>query len=51
MGEKWFHAFLKGISPKLNIMMQLVFELAYNNVTIQHVRHNRRETPIVYLSA
>ena len=30
---------VKGISPKMNIIAQLEFELAYYNVTVQHISH------------
>ena len=32
--DKGVHAFLKGISLKVNVIAQLEFELAYNNVTV-----------------
>ena len=41
-----FHTFPKGISPKVNIIVQLEFELAYINVTIQHIGHDDTETPL-----
>ena len=37
--NKGFLIFPKGISPKVNVILWLVFELAYHNVTIQHVSH------------
>ena len=40
----WFHTFLKGISLKVNIIVQLEFELTYHNVTIQYVTHKATET-------
>ena len=36
---------MKGISPKVNVIAQLEFELAYGNVTVQHVCHNFTGTP------
>ena len=33
------HTFPKVISPKVNIIMRLEFELAHNNAIVQHVRH------------
>ena len=32
-----FHAFRKDISPKVNVIAQLEFELAYYDVTAKHV--------------
>ena len=33
------HTFPKGISPKVNVIVQLEFELAYYDVAVQHVSH------------
>ena len=41
---KEVHTFPKGVSIKVNAMAQLVFELAYNNITIQDVSHNAMGT-------
>ena len=38
-GNKWFHTFPKDISPKVNKITRLEFELAYDDVTVQLVRH------------
>ena len=35
----------KGISPKVNVIVQLEFELAYYNFTVQLVNHYTMETP------
>ena len=35
--DKGFHAFHKVICPKLNLIAQLKFELAYYDVTVQHI--------------
>ena len=32
-----FHTFPKGISPKMDVVARLEFELAYNEVTVKHV--------------
>ena len=40
------HAFPKGISPKVNVLARLEFELAYYDVKLKHVRHNTMENPI-----
>ena len=39
------HAFLKGISPKTNVIAQLEFKLAYDNRTVQHISHSSMGTP------
>ena len=38
-GAKGIHTFLKGIIPKVNIIAQLEFELAYYDVTVQYVSY------------
>ena len=38
-GDKRVHTFPKNISPNVSVMVRLEFELAYNNVTVQHVSH------------
>ena len=43
------HTFAEGISPKLNVITQLEFELSYYNVTIQDVIHNTESTPPQFL--
>ena len=35
--DKGFHMFSKGISPKVDILARLEFELAYYDVTVQDV--------------
>ena len=42
--DKGVHAFLKGISSKMNIIAQLEFELAYFKATVQYFNHYTRET-------
>ena len=37
--NKGFHAFPDCICPKVNVIMQVEFELAYYNITVQHVNH------------
>ena len=37
--------FSKGIRPKVNVIAELEFELAYYNVPIKHVSHYAQETP------
>ena len=41
---KVVHAFLKGISPKVNILAQLEFKLIYSDVAIQHVSLYTKDT-------
>ena len=33
------HTFPKGISPKVNVIALLEFELAYYDVAVQHISH------------
>ena len=37
--DKEVHAFLKGISPKVNVIVQLEFKLAYYDFTVQYFNH------------
>ena len=37
--DKGIHTPPKSISPKMNAILWLEFELAYYNVTVQHVNH------------
>ena len=39
LGDKGFHTFPKGISPKVNVIVQLEFELTHYNVLVQHISH------------
>ena len=39
MGDKGVHAFPKSIYLKVNVIARLTFELAYNDVVVQHVSH------------
>ena len=43
--DKEVHAFPKGICPKVNVIERLGFELAYDNVPVQHVNHCAKEIP------
>ena len=43
--EKRFIHFPKGISPKVNVIVGLEFELAHYIVTGQHISHNATRTP------
>ena len=36
---RWVHTFSKGISPKVNVIARLEFELAYFETAIQHLSH------------
>ena len=42
--DKGFHNIPKGIRPKVNIIAQLEFELAYYDVTMQHISYYKIET-------
>ena len=44
-GDKEVHTFPKGISPKVNVLARLEFELAYYDVTIQYISPHTTETP------
>ena len=39
MGMREVHIFLKSINPKVNVMERLEFELAYFDITVEHVSH------------
>ena len=41
----FFSNFPKDISPKVNVIAQLEFELTYYNVTVQHFSHYAIGTP------
>ena len=43
--DKRVHAFLKGISSKVNIVTLLEFELHYCDIAVQYVSHCAMETP------
>ena len=46
--DKGFHAFLKGISPKVNLMTRLEFETTYFEIAILHVSHDTPLNNLVY---
>ena len=37
--------FFKGISPKVNLLARVGFELVYYDVAVQHVSHHATGTP------
>ena len=39
--------FLKGICPKVNVIVRLEFELTYDDSTVQHFNHYTTGTPPV----
>ena len=43
LGEKEVHAFSNGIILKMNAIAELGLELAYHNVTVQHISHSAIE--------
>ena len=45
--DKGVHTFPKVISPKVNVIGQLEFELAYNDVTVQDVNHYTMRTSLI----
>ena len=38
-GNKGVHNFLKGINPKMNVIVGIEFKLVNHNVVVAHVRH------------
>ena len=44
--NKRFHAFPKGISPKVNVIAQLNFELAYYDIVVQYISLNTTDQRI-----
>ena len=38
-GDKKVYTFPNGISPKVNVIVQLEFELTYDDVAVQHDSH------------
>ena len=47
--NKKVYSFLKDVSPKVNIVAWLEFELAYYNVSLQHVNHYAMGTSLYTL--
>ena len=43
-GNKMVHDFLKGISPKVNVIAQLDFERDHYDVVVSYVNYNITET-------
>ena len=46
--DKGLHTFPIGISPKVNVVAGLEFELAYYDVTVQHFSHYHTVTPPIF---
>ena len=44
--DKRVHSFHGGISPKMNVIARLEIELAYYDVTVQHVSHYTNRAPL-----
>ena len=44
--NKDVHTFPKGISPKVNVIARLEFELAYYDVTVHYVSHYDTGIPL-----
>ena len=44
-GDKGGYIFLKGISPKVNVIAQLEFKFTSYDVTVQQISHYTSETP------
>ena len=40
------HTFFMGISPQMNMIVRLMFELTYDDVAVQYISHDTTETPI-----
>ena len=45
-GDKEVHICSRGICSKMNLIMRLVFELAYGNATVQHISHYTVDTGV-----
>ena len=45
MGIRRFNNFLKGTSPKVNIIARMEFEPAFFEAAVQHFSHYAMETP------
>ena len=43
--EKRVHTFLKGISPNENVIVQLEFKVAKDDVAVLHVSHDTTDKP------
>ena len=43
--DKEFHTFPKGICPKVNVIAQLEYELAYYNFAVHRFNHYTTRTP------
>ena len=43
--DKDTDTFPKGISPKVNVIKQIEFELAYYDVAVMHSRHYNTQAP------
>ena len=50
LGDKWVYAFLKGISPKVNIIVQFEFEPAYYGAVHQISHNTKGMTPQKFTS-
>ena len=46
VGSKRVHTVLKCISLEVNVIARLEFELAYYDLTVQHVNHYSTRTPL-----
>ena len=44
------HTFRKGISPKMNVIVQLKFKLTYFEVTAHHINHYATGSPSIFIS-
>ena len=44
---KGVHNFPKGISPKVNLIAQLDFELTYYNAAVQYISHYTTMAPVI----
>ena len=44
--DKRLYTFPKGISPQVNVIARLEFELTYYNITVQNINHMAMATPL-----
>ena len=47
--DKDAHIFPKGISPKVNVLARLGFELVYYDVVVQYVSHYTKRIPPYFI--
>ena len=46
--DKEIHSFSNGLCPKVNVMAQMKYELAYYDIAVQYVSHSTTGPPPVF---